>query len=143
MESINSANVSPSYQRGLPGQAPARWGPQSRTFAGCASTAPRLVGRAPRRHPTSHGRRTHTDRAIRSATASSLPGDCHSLGFSKLLAAKLSAGVLALARHEAAAHPAHVSYLYYVAAPDGCGAHVFSRSYARFRADAAAYQGLE
>jgi len=41
---------------------------------------------------------------------------------------------------EAAAHPAHVSYLYYVAAPDGCGAHVFSRSYARFQADAAVYQ---
>jgi UPF0755 protein len=41
---------------------------------------------------------------------------------------------------EAAAHPAHVSYLYYVAAPDGCGAHVFSSSYARFQADAAAYQ---
>lgn len=41
---------------------------------------------------------------------------------------------------EAAARPAHVSYLYYVAAPDGCGAHVFSSSYARFQADAAAYE---
>jgi UPF0755 protein len=45
-----------------------------------------------------------------------------------------------LASIEAAAHPAHVSYLYYVAAPDGCGEHVFSSSYARFEADAAAYQ---
>jgi UPF0755 protein len=41
---------------------------------------------------------------------------------------------------EAAAHPAHVPYLYYVAAPDGCGAHVFSSSYAQFERDAAAYQ---
>jgi uncharacterized YceG family protein len=41
---------------------------------------------------------------------------------------------------EAAAHPADVPYLYYVAAPDGCGEHVFSSSYARFLADAARYQ---
>jgi uncharacterized YceG family protein len=41
---------------------------------------------------------------------------------------------------EAAAHPAAVPYLYYVAAPDGCGEHVFSSSYTRFQADAAAYQ---
>jgi UPF0755 protein len=40
---------------------------------------------------------------------------------------------------EAAAHPAAVPYLYYVAAPDGCGEHVFSSSYTRFQADAAAY----
>jgi UPF0755 protein len=40
---------------------------------------------------------------------------------------------------EAAAHPARVPYLYYVAAPDGCGEHVFSTSYAKFLADAAAY----
>jgi cell division protein YceG involved in septum cleavage len=39
----------------------------------------------------------------------------------------------------AAAHPAHVSYLYYVAAADGCGAQVFSTSYAKFEKDAAAY----
>jgi UPF0755 protein len=45
-----------------------------------------------------------------------------------------------LASMQAAAHPARVSYLYYVAAPDGCGAHVFSSSFARFQADAAAYQ---
>jgi uncharacterized YceG family protein len=45
-----------------------------------------------------------------------------------------------LASIEAAAHPAHVPYLYYVAAPDGCGAHVFSSSYAQFERDAAAYQ---
>ena len=41
---------------------------------------------------------------------------------------------------EAAANPARVPYLYYVAAPDGCGEHVFSRSYAKFRTDAAAYR---
>jgi YceG-like Ter operon protein len=40
----------------------------------------------------------------------------------------------------AAAHPAHVSYLYYVAAADGCGEHVFSTSYAQFERDAAAYR---
>ena len=40
---------------------------------------------------------------------------------------------------KAAAHPAHVPYLYYVAAPDGCGEHVFSATYARFREDVAAY----
>jgi UPF0755 protein len=41
---------------------------------------------------------------------------------------------------EAAAHPAHVSYLYYVARADGCPGQVFSTSYARFQRDAAAYQ---
>ncbi|HEV2981896.1 MAG TPA: endolytic transglycosylase MltG [Solirubrobacteraceae bacterium] len=41
---------------------------------------------------------------------------------------------------EAAAHPARAPYLYYVAAPDGCGEHVFSSSFAQFEADAAAYQ---
>jgi UPF0755 protein len=41
---------------------------------------------------------------------------------------------------EAAAHPAAVPYLYYVLAPDGCGGHLFSSSYARFLADANAYQ---
>ncbi len=41
---------------------------------------------------------------------------------------------------EAAANPARVPYLYYVAAPDGCGEHVFSRSYSKFQADAAAYR---
>jgi UPF0755 protein len=40
---------------------------------------------------------------------------------------------------DAAAHPAHVPYLYYVAAPDGCGEHVFSKSYKQFQKDAAAY----
>ncbi|HWX74950.1 MAG TPA: endolytic transglycosylase MltG [Solirubrobacteraceae bacterium] len=45
-----------------------------------------------------------------------------------------------LASIEAAAHPAHVPYLYYVAAADGCGAHVFSSSYSQFERDAAAYQ---
>jgi UPF0755 protein len=41
---------------------------------------------------------------------------------------------------EAAAHPANAPYLYYVAAPDGCGEHVFSTTYAQFQANAAAYQ---
>jgi UPF0755 protein len=45
-----------------------------------------------------------------------------------------------LASIEAAAYPARVPYLYYVAASDGCGEHVFSSSYAQFEADAAAYQ---
>ncbi|HEV3071525.1 MAG TPA: endolytic transglycosylase MltG [Solirubrobacteraceae bacterium] len=45
-----------------------------------------------------------------------------------------------LASIHAAAHPAHVSYLYYVAAADGCGEHVFSSSYAQFEHDAAAYR---
>lgn len=40
----------------------------------------------------------------------------------------------------AAAHPAHVSYLYYVAAADGCGEQVFSTSYAQFERNAAAYR---
>jgi uncharacterized YceG family protein len=45
-----------------------------------------------------------------------------------------------LASIDAAANPAHVEYLYYVLAADGCGEHVFSKSLARFEADAAAYQ---
>ena len=45
-----------------------------------------------------------------------------------------------LASIEAAAHPAHVSYLYYVAGADGCGEHVFSNTAAEFEANAAAYQ---
>jgi UPF0755 protein len=45
-----------------------------------------------------------------------------------------------LASIEAAARPARVPYLYYVAAADGCGEHVFSTTYARFQADAAAYE---
>jgi uncharacterized YceG family protein len=40
---------------------------------------------------------------------------------------------------EAAAHPRHVSYLYYVAAANGCGEHVFSKTYAEFQKNAAAY----
>jgi UPF0755 protein len=44
-----------------------------------------------------------------------------------------------LASIEAAAHPAHVPYLYYVAGADGCGEQVFSISYAQFEVDAAAY----
>jgi uncharacterized YceG family protein len=45
-----------------------------------------------------------------------------------------------LASIEAAAHPAHVPYLYYVLAPDGCGEHVFSSTFAQFERDAAAYR---
>ncbi len=44
-----------------------------------------------------------------------------------------------LASIRAAAHPAHVSYLYYVAGADGCGEQVFSHTLAEFEADAAAY----
>jgi UPF0755 protein len=44
-----------------------------------------------------------------------------------------------MASIEAAAHPAHVPYLYYVAGADGCGEQVFSTSYAQFEVDAAAY----
>jgi cell division protein YceG involved in septum cleavage len=41
---------------------------------------------------------------------------------------------------EAAAHPAHVSYLYYVAGADGCGEQVFSNTLAQFEVNAAAYK---
>lgn len=41
---------------------------------------------------------------------------------------------------EAAAHPTHASYLYYVAGADGCGELVFSTSYAQFERNAAAYR---
>ena len=41
---------------------------------------------------------------------------------------------------EAAAHPARVSYLYYVAGADGCGEQVFSNDQAEFEADVAAYR---
>ncbi|MGH2878774.1 MAG: endolytic transglycosylase MltG [Solirubrobacteraceae bacterium] len=40
----------------------------------------------------------------------------------------------------AAAHPAHVSYLYYVAGADGCGEQVFSTGNAQFERNAAAYR---
>jgi uncharacterized YceG family protein len=45
-----------------------------------------------------------------------------------------------MASIEAAAPPAHVPFLYYVAAPDGCGEHVFSSTYSEFLANVAAYQ---
>jgi cell division protein YceG involved in septum cleavage len=41
---------------------------------------------------------------------------------------------------KAAARPASVSYLYYVAGADGCGEQVFSTSYAKFEKNAAAYR---
>jgi UPF0755 protein len=41
---------------------------------------------------------------------------------------------------KAAAHPAHVAYLYYVAAADGCGEQVFSDTQAEFEANAASYE---
>lgn len=44
-----------------------------------------------------------------------------------------------LASIEAAAHPAHVDYLYYVVKPGTCGEHAFSSSDAEFQADVAAY----
>lgn len=40
---------------------------------------------------------------------------------------------------EAAAHPASVGYLYYVAAPNGCGESVFANTYEEFERAAAAY----
>ncbi|MFI5008692.1 MAG: endolytic transglycosylase MltG [Solirubrobacterales bacterium] len=45
-----------------------------------------------------------------------------------------------LASIHAAAHPAQVSYLYYVAGADGCGEHVFSNTFAEFERNAAAYR---
>ena len=45
-----------------------------------------------------------------------------------------------MASIEAAAHPARVPYLYYVAGADGCGEQVFSTTFARFERDAAAYE---
>jgi UPF0755 protein len=45
-----------------------------------------------------------------------------------------------LASIEAAAHPAQVSYLYYVAAADGCGEQAFSTSAAAFERNVAAYK---
>jgi UPF0755 protein len=45
-----------------------------------------------------------------------------------------------LAAIEAAAHPAHVPYLYYVAGADGCGDLVFSTSFAQFEHNATAYR---
>ncbi|TMK25783.1 MAG: endolytic transglycosylase MltG [Actinobacteria bacterium] len=45
-----------------------------------------------------------------------------------------------LASIEAAMKPAHVAYLYYVLAADGCGEHAFATTLAKFEADAAAYQ---
>lgn len=41
---------------------------------------------------------------------------------------------------EAAAHPASVSYLYYVAGADGCGEQVFSNTSAEFETNVAAYE---
>jgi UPF0755 protein len=45
-----------------------------------------------------------------------------------------------LASIKAAAQPAHVPYLYYVAGADGCGELVFSTSFAQFEHNAAAYR---
>jgi cell division protein YceG involved in septum cleavage len=45
-----------------------------------------------------------------------------------------------LASITAAAHPARVAYLYYVAAADGCGEQVFSITLAEFETNAAAYK---
>jgi cell division protein YceG involved in septum cleavage len=41
---------------------------------------------------------------------------------------------------EAAEHPAHDAYLYYVAGADGCGEQVFSNTLAEFETNAAAYK---
>ena len=45
-----------------------------------------------------------------------------------------------LASMEAAAHPAHVGYLYYVVKPGTCGEHVFSSTFAQFQRDQQRYQ---
>jgi UPF0755 protein len=45
-----------------------------------------------------------------------------------------------MASIQAAAHPAHVSYLYYVAGADGCGELNFSTGYAQFLHNEAAYR---
>jgi cell division protein YceG involved in septum cleavage len=44
---------------------------------------------------------------------------------------------------QAAAHPAHVSYLYYVAGADGCGEMRFATSEAKFQEDVAAYEAAK
>ena len=44
---------------------------------------------------------------------------------------------------QAAAHPAHASYLYYVAGADGCGEQVFSTTEAKFDEDVAAYEAAK
>jgi UPF0755 protein len=44
---------------------------------------------------------------------------------------------------QAAAHPAHVSYLYYVAGADGCGEQVFSDTQAAFETNVAAYEAAK
>jgi UPF0755 protein len=44
---------------------------------------------------------------------------------------------------EAAAHPAHASYLYYVAGADGCGEQVFSTTQSAFESDVAAYEAAK
>jgi UPF0755 protein len=44
-----------------------------------------------------------------------------------------------LASIQAAAHPAHVPFLYYVVKPCGNGAHAFSSTAAQFQRDVAAY----
>ncbi len=41
---------------------------------------------------------------------------------------------------DAAAHPSHAHYLYYVAGADGCGEQVFSNTIAQFEKNVAAYQ---
>ena len=44
---------------------------------------------------------------------------------------------------EAAAHPAHAAYLYYVAGADGCGEQVFSDTQAGFEANVAKYEAAK
>jgi cell division protein YceG involved in septum cleavage len=44
---------------------------------------------------------------------------------------------------QAAAHPAHVSYMYYVAGADGCGEQVFSTTEAKFQENVAAYEAAK
>jgi UPF0755 protein len=44
---------------------------------------------------------------------------------------------------QAAAHPTHASYLYYVAGADGCGEQVFSTTQSAFEANVAAYEAAK
>jgi uncharacterized YceG family protein len=44
---------------------------------------------------------------------------------------------------QAAAHPSHAAYLYYVAGADGCGEQVFSDTQAQFEANVAAYEAAK
>ena len=74
------------------------------------------------------------------ARLSATPIWCSEPTAPRAIAAKAANGLWLESAIHAAAHPAHVSYLYYVAGSDGCGEEVFSTSYAQFEKNAAAYR---